>query len=65
MNRRETSPVRKIPIQCRIPVDLDKRFRLKIAEKYGVRRGALEKALTEAIILWLKFHEKGGENERI
>jgi len=51
--------IKKIPIQCRIPVDLDKRFRLKIAEKYGVRRGALEKALTEAIMLWLKVQEEG------
>jgi len=59
VNRRNLG-VKKIPIQCRIPVDLDRRFRLKIAEKYGVRRGALEKALTEAIMLWLKVQEEGG-----
>jgi len=52
--------VTKVALQIRIPADLDQKFRAKAAAKYGLRRGALEKALTEAILLWLKIDEKGG-----
>ncbi len=54
------SKVAKVALQIRIPVDLDQKFRAKAAAKYGLRRGALEKALTEAISLWLKMDEQGG-----
>mgnify|MGYP002153801447 FL=1 len=40
-----------------IPADLAKEFRARILELYGVERGALSKAVTEAIRLWLKQKE--------
>ena len=41
-----------------IPDDLDKRLRVKVAEKYGGLKGGLGKAIHEAVELWLS-KEKG------
>jgi predicted transcriptional regulator len=37
--------------------DLDRRLRMKVAEKYGGKKGALGKAIAEAVELWLKQNE--------
>jgi hypothetical protein len=37
-----------------IPDDLDKRLRVRVAEKYGGKKGALGQAIGDAIELWLK-----------
>jgi hypothetical protein len=36
------------------PQDVEKKFRVKVVEKFGVQKGAVTKALEEAIRLWLK-----------
>ena len=41
-----------------IPDDLDKRLRVKVAQKCGGKKGALGEAITEAVALWLD-KEKG------
>jgi hypothetical protein len=46
-----------------IPDDLEQRFRRKVGEVYGARRGVLIKAIMEALELWLNVH-KGEEGER-
>ena len=38
----------------KIDKDLEKKFRVKVAEKYSGQSGAVTKALEEAIKLWLK-----------
>lgn len=38
--------------------ELDKRLRIKVAEKHGGKKGALGEAIREAIELWLE-KEKG------
>ncbi|MGD0177590.1 MAG: hypothetical protein ABSA50_12915 [Candidatus Bathyarchaeia archaeon] len=38
----------------KIDKELEKKFRLKAVEKYGGQKGAVIKALEEAIKLWLK-----------
>ena len=40
-----------------IPEDVDREFRVGVARVYGGERGALSKAVTEAIRLWLKQKE--------
>ena len=40
-----------------IPDELDKRLRVKVAQKHGGKKGALGEAITEAIELWLKKYE--------
>jgi hypothetical protein len=37
-----------------IPDDVDTKLRIKIAQKYGGKKGALGEAITEAIKLWLQ-----------
>jgi hypothetical protein len=37
-----------------LPEELEKKFRFKVLEKFGSRKGALELAAQEAIKLWLK-----------
>ena len=37
-----------------IDKELEKKFRIKVVERYGVQKGAVTKALEEAIKLWLK-----------
>jgi hypothetical protein len=39
---------------CRIDRELEKKFRIKVAEKYGGQKGAVTLALEEAIRFWLK-----------
>lgn len=41
-------------ITIQIPDDVERRLRIKVAEKYGGKRGALGEAIAEAIELWLK-----------
>ncbi len=41
-----------------IPDELDKRLRVKVAQKYGGKKGALGEAIRKAIELWLE-KEKG------
>lgn len=43
-------------IHVRIDDELGKSFRVEVAKRYGGQRGALSKAIEEAIKLWL---EKG------
>ena len=40
-------------ITIELPDELDKRFRMKVIEKYGGKKGALGNAIREAIELWL------------
>jgi len=40
-----------------IPAELAKEFRARVLDVYGVERGALSKAVAEAIRLWLKQKE--------
>ncbi len=37
-----------------IPDDLDRRLRVRVAEKYGGKKGALGTAICEAVELWLQ-----------
>jgi metal-responsive CopG/Arc/MetJ family transcriptional regulator len=37
-----------------IPDDLHKEFRIRVIEVYGTERGAITKAIVEAIRVWLK-----------
>jgi hypothetical protein len=37
-----------------LPEELEKKFRLKVVEKFGGRKGALNLGAEEAIKLWLK-----------
>jgi hypothetical protein len=37
-----------------IDKELEKKFRIKVVEKYGVQKGAVVKALEDAIKLWLR-----------
>jgi|YelNatPaOPRAMG01_1025707.scaffolds.fasta_scaffold537559_2 Arc/MetJ-type ribon-helix-helix transcriptional regulator len=37
-----------------IPDELDKRLRVKVAQKYGGKKGALGETIKEAIELWLE-----------
>jgi len=41
-----------------IPDELDKKLRVRIAQKYGGKKGALGEAIREGIELWLE-KEKG------
>ncbi len=50
-------------ITVKIPDDLEVKFRKKILDVYGVKKGALGKAITEAIELWLEKHEKSEERK--
>jgi len=42
--------------------DLERKFRIRIAEKYGGQKGALKKAFEDAIALWL---QEGATNDKI
>jgi hypothetical protein len=41
-------------ILARIDDELEKKFRIEVAKRYGGRKGAISKAITEAIIKWLQ-----------
>lgn len=43
-------------INADIPDDLDREFRKQIIDTVGTEKGGLQKALIEAIELWLKQH---------
>jgi len=43
-------------IHVRIDNELEKRFRKKVLDVYGTKKGALTKAVEEAIELWLRKH---------
>ncbi|WP_158506630.1 hypothetical protein [Thermococcus eurythermalis] len=50
-------------ITVKIPDELEVKFRKKILDVYGVKKGALGKAITEAIELWLEKHERSVEQK--
>ena len=37
-----------------VPDDLDKRFRMKVLELHGAKKGALGEAVREALEMWLE-----------
>jgi hypothetical protein len=41
-------------VYARIDDDIDKKFRIEVARLYGGERGALSRAIKEAMELWLK-----------
>ena len=41
-------------ITIQIPDEVERRLRVKVAERYGGKRGALGEAIAEAIELWLR-----------
>lgn len=41
-----------------LPDELNRKFRARVAEKYGGRKGALGDAVKEAIDLWLEREKK-------
>jgi len=45
-------------LMVEIPDELDKKFRIKVIEIYGSKRGVLGKAVAEALELWLKTKQK-------
>jgi hypothetical protein len=47
-----------------LPDELERRFRQKVAEVYGLRWRSLTKAVIEAIELWLEKHERTGGKRR-
>lgn len=46
-----------------IPDDLESDLRVKVAQEYGGQKGALGKAVAEAIHLWLKQKETSGKKK--
>jgi Arc/MetJ-type ribon-helix-helix transcriptional regulator len=48
-------------VHVRIDKQLEKKFRIEVARVYGGERGALSKAIKEAIELWLK--EKASKHQ--
>ena len=52
-------------VYVEIPDELEKRFRLKVLELYGAKRGALSKAMTEAVKLWLNNKEKSSKTSHL
>ena len=51
-------------LHVRINDELDKMFRKKVLDVYGAKKGALAKAIEEAIRLWLDKYEsqQGGKH---
>ena len=41
-----------------VPDDLEKQFRMKVLDRFGAEKGALSKAIAEAMKLWLKEEER-------
>ena len=37
-----------------VPDDLDRKFRKEIGRRYGMKKGNLQKAVAEAIALWIE-----------
>jgi hypothetical protein len=44
-------------ITVQIPDEVERRLRVRVAEKYGGKKGALGEAIAEAIDLWLRQGE--------
>jgi len=44
-------------LHVRINDELEKRFRKKVLDVYGARKGSLARAVEEAIRLWLEKYE--------
>lgn len=44
-------------ITIQIPDEVERRLRVRVAERYGGKRGALGEAVSEAIELWLRQKE--------
>jgi len=44
-------------LHVRIDDELEKKFRKRVLDAYGTRKGALAKAVEEAIRLWLEKYE--------
>ena len=44
-------------LHVRINDELDKKFRKKVIDVFGVKKGALARAVEEAIKLWLEKYE--------
>ena len=45
---------RIVPINFKIPEDIEREFRQEVARRFGYRKGAMTRAIVEAIQLWLK-----------
>ena len=45
-------------LTAEIPEDLDKRFRVRVAEKWGLHHGNVRRGIIEAVEHWLQ-HEVG------
>lgn len=43
--------------------ELEREFRMAVARRYGVRKGALGIAVSEAIKMWIKKVKETGEEE--
>jgi Arc/MetJ-type ribon-helix-helix transcriptional regulator len=60
--RTDIEPRRRLNMDGRmtieLPDDVNRKFRAKVAEKYGGRKGALGEAVKEAIELWLEREKK-------
>lgn len=41
-------------IDAVLPDELERKFRLKVARRKGLKKGNLKKALEEAIVLWMR-----------
>jgi post-segregation antitoxin (ccd killing protein) len=41
-----------------VPDDLEKQFRMEVLDRFGAEKGALSKAIAEAMKLWLKEEER-------
>jgi len=44
-----------------IPDDIERELRIRVAQVFGGERGALSRAVCEAIELWLKQREPSGK----
>lgn len=49
-------------IHVRIEKQLEKKFRIEVTRLYGGERGALSRAIEEAIELWLKKKESSAKS---
>ncbi|MCE4618615.1 MAG: hypothetical protein F7C37_04145 [Desulfurococcales archaeon] len=47
-------------LHVRIDDELERRFRKKVLDVYGVKKGSLARAVEEAITLWLNKYENLG-----
>jgi len=47
-------------IHVRIDDELERRFRKRVLDVYGSKKGALARAVEEAIRLWLEKYESQG-----